>query len=326
MHYIGLDVGKEKLHAAWLRDAATQFTRPKAVSNSAAGHAQLLAWAERQTGQATGEICFVLEATGVYHDAVALFLYQAGCRVCVLNPLHVKRYGESCGIKTKNDQHDARLLARFGHERQPPAWHPPALPVRHLKALLRRLEALEQDQQRERNRLEKYEIEDVPAVVLASVRSMITTLEQELTALQRRIEEHIDAHPELNEQRQLLQTVPGIGPKLSAWFLALFGTKDFRSGKQAAAFLGLFPTERQSGTSVRGHPALAKNGDGRWRARLYWPAMSATRFNPDIRAFYERLLARGKCGKSALCAAMRKLVQMAFGILKHGRPYAPQCA
>jgi transposase len=326
MHFIGLDVGKEKLHAAWLRDAAKLMTRPKAVGNTADGYAQLLAWAERQTGQAAGELCFVLEATSVYHDAVALYLHQAGCRVCVLNPLHVKRYSESCGIKTKNDQHDARLLARFGHERQPLAWQPPALPVRHLTVLLKRLEALEKDQQRERNRLEKYEIEDVPAAVLASVRGMITTLEQEITVLQQRIEEHIDGHPELKKERQLLETVPGIGPKLSAWFLALFGTKDFRSGKQAAAFIGLFPTERQSGTSVRGHPALAKNGDGRWRARLYWPTMSATRFNPDIRVFYQRLLARGKCGKSALCAAMRKLVHMAFGILKHGLPYAPQGA
>ena len=153
MPFIGIDVSKKRLHGAWLRDPRQGSVRAKATDNSGEGHEQLRAWAQRASGAPAGERCFVLEATGVYHEAVALFLYQAGSLVAVTNPLHVKRVAESHGIKTKNDAHDGRVLALYGHERNPKPWQPPPAPVRDLRALLRRLEALEEDRQREANRL-----------------------------------------------------------------------------------------------------------------------------------------------------------------------------
>jgi transposase len=326
MQFIGIDVSKKRLHGAWLRDPQQGLARPKAADNSPAGHALLLAWAQRTTGTAPAELCFVLEATGVYHEAVALFLYQAGCQVAVVNPLHIKRFAESHGIKTKNDRHDGRVLALYGHERRPPAWQPPPAHVHDLRALLRRLEALEEDHQREANRLEKTRIEGAPGSVLDSLQTMLTTLDEQIARLRRQIDDHIDAHPDLKAQRAHLETIPGVGPKLSAWFLALFRLKAFRDAKQAAAFLGLVPIEYESGTSVHKRPRLAKNGDARWRARLFLPALTAARYNLDIRALYERLIAAGKSKMSAAGAAMRKLVHIAFGVFKHQQPYQPQCA
>ena len=128
MQFIGIDVSKQRLHAAWLRDPQQGLTRPKAVDNSPEGHALLLAWAQGASGAPPDELCFVLEATGVYHEAVALCLHQAGAEVAVSNPLHVKRFAESHGIKTKNDAHDGRVLALYGHERKPKPWQPPAGP------------------------------------------------------------------------------------------------------------------------------------------------------------------------------------------------------
>lgn len=321
MHYVGIDIGKQRLHAAWLRDPEQARSRAKAVDNTAAGHQQLLAWVAHQSQCPPGQVCFVLEATGVYHEALALYLHQAGARVCVVNPYQVKEFARSRGIRTKTDRHDGHVLALFGCERRPPPWQPAPPAVRHLHGLLKRIEALEEDRQRERNRLEKATVEAAPEPVLASLRAMLKALEAELARLRREVDEHIDAHPELKAQRALLTSIPGVGPKLSAWFLALFAAKRFRCAKQAAAFLGLVPVEYDSGTSVHRRPRLSKAGDGRWRARLYMPALVAIRHNHLIRAQFERLTGAGKTKLSAVGAAMRKLLHIAFGVFTNQRPF-----
>ncbi len=326
MPFIGIDVSKQRLHGAWLRDPQQGLTRPKAVDNSPEGHALLLAWAQGASGAPADALCFVLEATGVYHEAVALFLHQAGALVAVTNPLHIKRFAESHGIKTKNDAHDGRVLALYGHERKPKPWQPPPAPVRDLRALLKRLQALEEDRQRETNRLEKTPIEGAPARVLASLQAMLAVLTQEIERLRQQIDDPIDRHPALKGQRAHLQSIPGVGPRLSAEFLALFSSKRFRDAKQAAAFLGRVPAPYQSGTSVRRRPHLAKNGDSRWRARLFLPALTAARYHAEVRALYQRLIQAGTSKMSAAGAAMRTLVQIAFGVFKHPQPYQPQHA
>jgi transposase len=326
MQIIGIDISKKRLHAAWLRDPEQERSRPKAADNTREGYRQLLAWSERHSKCPPEQLCFVLEATGVYHEALALFLYEAGARVCVVNPYQVKEFARSRGIRTKNDRHDGHVLALFGRERRPQAWQPPPAQVRHLHSLLKRIETLEADRQRELNRLEKADVEQAPAPVRRSLQAMIDTLEAEIERLRRQLDDHIDAHPELKQQRALLESIPGVGPKLSAWFLALFATKRFRSAKQAAAFLGLIPVEYDSGTSVHRRPRLSKAGDGRWRARLYMPALVAIRWNDAIRAQFTRLTATGKSKMSAVGAAMRKLVQIAFGVFNSRTPFQAERA
>lgn len=254
MQYIGLDVSKKRLHGAWLRDPVRRLIRPKAVDNSAAGHAQLLAWAQRSTGASTPELCFVLEATNVYHEAVALFLHQAGCQVAVTNPMQIKHFAKSHGFRTKNDSHDGLVLALFGHERQPRAWQPPPPPVRDLCALLQRLDMLSEDRQREANRHETLAIAGAPEPVLASLQTMLTTLDQQIAQLRQQIEGHIKDHPDLQSHRAHLETIPGVGPQLSVWFLALFCSKDFRDAKQAAAFLRSGAGRTPVGHQRRGAP------------------------------------------------------------------------
>ena len=326
MQVIGVDVSKEKLHCAWLRDAVRRQSRPKSVANTADGHAALLAWTTRVTGAAAADVHIILEATGVYHEAAATFLHDAGCRVSVVNPLQVKRFAERLGVRTKTDRHDGLILALFGDARQPPAWAPPPADVRQLKALLGRLAALEQDHARELNRLEKARAEPAPDAVLVSLQTMLDALAAEIGRLRQQVDDHLDSHPQLKEQRVLLESIPGIGSKLSLWFLTLFCGRSFASARQAAAFLGLVPVEFQSGSSVLKRPRLSKAGDARWRARLFLPAMVATRCNPLIRAQYQRLLDAGKSKMSALGAAMRKLVHIAFGVLKHQKPFDPNLA
>jgi transposase len=232
MQVIGIDVSKEKLHCAWLRDAERRQLRPKSVANLPEGHTALLAWATRVTGAAATELHMVLEATGVYHEAAASFLHAAGCRVSVVNPLQVKRFAESLGVRTKTDRHDGLILALFGHARLPAAWTPPPADIRQLKALLGRLAALEQDHARELNRLEKARAEPAPEAVLVSLQTILDALAAEIARLRRQIDDHLDRHPELKEERALLESIPGIGAKLSLWLLALFRSRTFASARQ----------------------------------------------------------------------------------------------
>jgi transposase len=247
MQTIGIDISKKRLHAAWLRDPEQERSRPKAADNTPEGHRQLLAWAERHSQCPPEQLCFVIEATGVYHEALALFLHQAGARVCIVNPYQVKEFARSRGIRTKNDRHDGHVLALFGRERRAQAWQPPPEHVRHLQSLLKRIEALEADRQRECNRLEKATVEQAPAPVRRSLQDMIDVLEAEITRLRRQLDDHIDAHPELN--------------------------------------------------------------------------LVAIRWNSAIRAQFTRLTGAGKSKMSAIGAAMRKLVQIAFGVFNTRRPF-----
>ena len=324
MLIIGTDVSKNKLHNALLIDSHKAKARTKAVANTPTGFRSLLEWACRQGKCSAPELHFVMEATGVYHEAVAEFLHNAGCRVSVANPLHVKRFAESRGTRTKTDKLDPVILALYGYERQPPAWTPPPAEVRELKALLARLAAIETDIQRELNRKEKAEIANAPTEVVASLNNSLAFLNEEKARLTRQIDDHLGRHPNLRQDRDLLASVPGIGKKLSLYFIALFHLKGFRKASQAAAFLGLVPVEYQSGTSVNKRPRLSKAGDARFRAALYMPAIVAIKCNPDVQALYQRLLDAGKSKMAAIGAAMRKLVHIAFGVFKNRTPYQPQ--
>jgi transposase len=190
-----------------------------------------------------------------------------------------------------------------------------------LQALLARRDAIAQDLQRERNRQEKADATDTPMLIRQSLVDSIEFLSKQLAQLQRDIEQHIDRHPGLKDDLALLQSIPAVGPQVGNNMLAVMHSHDFGSAEQLAAYLGLVPIERQSGSSVKGRAKLSKAGPARIRAVLYMAAVVATRCNPHVKAIYDRLLARGKSKMSALGAAMRKLVHLCFGVLKTRQPY-----
>ena len=190
-----------------------------------------------------------------------------------------------------------------------------------LQALLARRVAIAQDLQRERNRQEKADATDTPERIQQSLADSIGFLVKQLEQLQQVIDEHIDNHPDLQKDMALLQSIPAVGPQVGGNLLSVMHSHHFNSAEQLAAYLGLVPVERQSGSSVQGRAKLSKAGPARIRAVLYMAAIVATRCNPHVKAVYERLLARGKSKMSALGAAMRKLVHLCFGVLKTQQPY-----
>lgn len=324
MNFIGCDVSKQKLDCALLCANSPDKPLHKIVPNNAAGVRELLAWVAKKAAIAPDSLHVVLEATGPYHEIAANVFFDAGCRVSVVNPAYPKHYAQSLGLKSKTDRADAVILARYGQATSSlRLWQPLAPCYRQLQVLASRHQALQADLQRERNRREKLLETQGDAFTAESLRRMLETLEKELDLVEQAIKMHIAAHPDLQRDKELLLSIPGIGEAVCRVLLPVLRSGRFENARQAAAYLGLVPVERQSGTSVKGRPRLSKAGDSRVRATLYFPALVATRCNPHIRALYERLLADKKCKMAALGACMRKLVHLCFGVLKTQTPYSP---
>ena len=312
--YLGIDIAKRKFDVALLRPDET--IRSKVCANTADGHQALLAWLTRQHD---GPIHACLEATGTYGEALAETLVDAGHQVSVVNPAAIEAYGRSRLTRTKTDRTDARLIAHFCATQQPALWVPAPREVRELQAFVRRLEALEGMRTQERNRLAA---EPAHAAVRTSIEQVIAVLEQEMALLRRRIHDHFDQHPGLRQQRDLLTSIPGIGETTAAILLAEFGPLTrFRAAAACAAFAGVVPRHGESGTSVHRKPVLSKVGAPALRKALFYPALVALRHNPVIAAFGQRLRAKGKHKMVVIGAAMRKLVHLAYGVIKTGKPF-----
>lgn len=317
--YLGIDIAKAKFDAALVGKEGKP--RHKRFDNTPAGFQQLIAWL-RQNGVGTLHAC--LEATGTYGEALALFLHEQGHQVSIVNPARIRAFAQSQLSRTKTDKADAQLIARFCQMHQPAAWTPPPGEARELQALVRRLEALAQMRQMEDNRLQAG-VSAEP--VKTSIEATLAFLDEQIQTTERLIREHIDEHPTLKEQRELLVSIPGIAGTTAAALLAeLLDVKQFSNVGQVAAFAGLAPRLRESGSSVRGRPCLSKVGSSRLRKALYFPAMVALRFNPLVRALGERLRHSGKSKMLILGAAMRKLLCLAYGVLKSGKRFDPAFA
>lgn len=324
MAVIGIDVSKNKLDCLWLKDPVALKVKTKVFRNDTKDHEALLAWAQKNTGEVPGSIHFVMEATGIYHEALAYRLHEAGARVSVVNPAQLRDYAKSLGTRTKTDKKDSLVIARYGVSQHPRLWQPEPAEVRQLKALLNRLDAVKQDIQREVNRLEKAEITRASEHVRQSIKTVRGELEKEKSRLEALIDQHIDQNPTLKQDRELLESIPGVGPVIAQHMVAVVRSRVFANAAQCAAFLGLVPVQHESGSSVRGRARLSKAGNAQVRAKLYMAAVVAIQHNPDIKAQYQRLLRLGKAKMCALGAAMRKLVQICFGVLKHQTPYQAQ--
>jgi len=314
MFYLGIDVAKAKLDCCLLLDPESTKRKSKSVANTKAGFATLLEWLAGK-GVALPQLHAVMEGTGVYHEQAALALADAGVTVSIINPAQIRDFGRGLAVRTKTDGVDSFVLARYGALLKPAAWQPPALEARVLRALLARQEAIAQDLQRELNRLEKANATETPAIIRQSIDDSIAFLRKQLAKLLEDIDHHIDHHPNLRRDMDLLTSIPAVGRQTGSNLLAIVHAHRFESAEQLAAYLGLVPVERKSGSSILGRARLSKAGPPRIRAILYMAAIVATKYNPHVKTVYERLVARGKAKKAALGAAMRKLVHLCFGVL-----------
>lgn len=309
---LGIDVAKLKLDCA-LRMADGKF-KHKVVENSSKGFEALRNWLAKN-GVEEVDVC--MEATGIYWEAVAEYLANAGLRVSVVNPKQIKSFGESRLVRTKTDKVDSKLIAEFCHERNPDPWQAPTLAEQTLRSLVLRLEALQGMRIQETNRLEVSR-----DVVKENIESHIDWLNVQIKALQKQISDHIDNDPGMRSKHELLESIPGIGDRTIATLLAYsMHPGRFENARQAAAFAGLDPRQHESGSSVLGKPRMSKVGHSFLRKALYMPAIVTLHKTAWGKQFRDRLAASGKAPKLIIGAMMRKLVHVAFGVLKSGRTF-----
>jgi transposase len=312
---VGIDVAKAKIDVALKLPAGKWKT--KVVANNPAGFVELRSWLAKH-GVHCAHVC--MEATGVYWERAAEDLADHGFAVSVINPVQIKKFAGALGVRTKTDEVDAKVIAQFCATTAPRLWVQPAKSVRRLRALVGRREALVDLRTQEVNRLEVAATEEVQR----SIEAVLSHLDQQIKEIERQIKNDVDNDPTLRDQRELLASIPGFGDRTAAMFLAHFGGElRFAKTRQAVAYAGLDTRRHESGTSVHGKPRISKMGHGEIRRALYMPAITAMCRTAWGKAFAGRLLAAGKPKKLILGALMRKMVAIAYGVLKSAQPFNP---
>ena len=304
--FVGIDVSKAQLDVA-LRPEG-RFAAP----NTEVGIAQVLTRL-----QAVSPTLVVLEATGGLEIPLTGALAAAGMPVVVVNPRQVRDFAKATGKLAKTDALDAQTLAHFAEVMRPEPRPLPDEQTQTLAALLTRRRQLVEMLTAEKNRLAS-----ARTPVRKSLRTHITWLERELSHTDSDLAHAIRESPVWREKEELLQSTPGVGPVVTTTLLANLPELGTLTAKQIAALVGVAPFNRDSGT-LRGTRTVW-GGRAQVRAVLYMGTLVATRFNPVIRAFYQRLCAAGKPKKVALTACMRKLLIILNAMLKHRTPWRPE--
>jgi transposase len=304
--YIGIDVSKARLDVA-----VEPLGRSWQAENNGAGIASLT----KRLGRLK-PTKIVVEATGGYEAGLVEALFSVNLPVARVNPGRVRKFAQGMNWLAKTDQIDARLLARFGEKANPRLTQLPSEQEKRLAALVKRRKQVLDMLVAERNRLE-----NANSDVLVFIQDSLAMLQSQLDDLDNAIQSHIDQTPDLKKKRDLLTTVPGVG-KVTAYTLTAqlpeLGSCD---RKQIAALVGVAPFSHDSG-KMRGR-RFNRGGRPPIRSVLYMAALSAIRFNPVIRAFYNRLISSGKYFKVALGACMRKLLATLNAMIRNNQPWIP---
>jgi len=320
---VGVDISSESF-AVCVIDSGSHRNQ---FDNTESGFTACHSWMQKQ-GIVASEALAVLEATGVYWEALALYLHQQGYRVSVVNPAQVKYFARSILQRGKSDPQDAELLARFAASMNPRVWEPPSAISEELQTLMRQRDAYVAMLTQERNRLHalKRSAHQSKRAITISEQT-IRFLQQQVKELDESFKDTISHDARWQKLLSLLQTVPGIGLVTAAVLLTETGALSaFHSARQLTAYAGIAPAPYSSGKTVLRQPHISKIGNPRLRRAFYMAALSSIRFNPAIRSFYNRLSAKGKPKKVVIVAIARKLLVWSFAICKSQEPFNPQYA
>jgi len=312
---LGIDVSKDTLDAILLIGHRRIH---KVFSIDLKGHHYLENWLI--INQA-GQVHACLEATGQYGEEIAEYLYDLQHKVSVVNPARIKRYGQSKLHRNKTDKADAELISEFCWKEKPGLWKPLSPEMKHLRALVRRSQDLKAQLQQENNRLKSGEKNPW---VLDDLSLNVEFLRGRIKAAEKEIKEIIKQSETLKTKHDLLTSIPGIGLITASTLLAEVGDfSAFESAPQLAAFAGLNPTNHRSGSSVYKKTRVSKEGRSELRACLYMPALVALSWNPVIQDLADRMMKSNHNKMEIVIAAMKKLLHLAYGVLKTQKPFDP---
>lgn len=307
MDVLGIDISKADFHCCLIQG---KKLAKNSFSNVPVGYRRLRTWL-RNRGSVKVHAC--MEATGAYWLGLATALYEAGIEVSVVNPSRTVHFARSQLRRTKTDRVDTEMIAEFCKTQNPDRWSPPPPEILELRGLLSYRAQLVDDRLRLRQMVSQIRVSPELRRLHAKQIKMLTA---SIAAVEKQLGLFTRAQPLLERQVAKLTVISGIGLVTACAIVAKLPIDRLRDGKAAAAYVGLTPRERQSGTSIHAAPRICKTGNGSLRRDLYMPATVAIRRNAVLKAFAERLKAKGKPAKVVAVAVMRKLTVLAFTILK----------
>lgn len=325
---VGVDVSCETFEAEFGTKTITDqfsFSRSRSFPNSEAGFEQLLKWVSRKT-EATDQVWFIIEATGVYYEELAWFLDSAGQKVCLLVATRASHYADSLPIKSKTDSIDAEILARYGLERAPQRWQPPSEKLRTIKALLRERVALQDERTRLGNRLHAGQTSwNHPQATINRLQDHISYIDHNLQAIEQQLDQLWTADEVLEESITRITEVNGLKPLTILTIIA--ETNGFAinpNRNQLTSYCGLDVVLNDSGQHS-GATSISKHGNAHIRRALYMPAVAASQHNRALRAFYGRLTEKYSDDEKqkAIVGVMRKLLLLIHSLWKSGQDYDP---
>lgn len=322
---VGIDISKDTFTACGCShqtDGNLLFSEVKNFNNEPTGFNQLLRWV-KSFAEPGIEVVFLMEATGVYYESLAHHLFKIKKKVVVVLPNTSKHYFSSLNVKSKTDELDARVLSRFGVERIHRAWIPPSPVMLHLRNLTRyHLQLQEQKTALANIKHSKESAHEVQRFIMQSNQKLIKQLDVQIINCKAEIEKLINSDAALSERIEKLITIKGAGLMTVATIVAeTLGFEHFKSAKQVVSYAGYDVVQRESGTSIKGKTRISKKGNKYIRNALYFPAMVATRFNPDLKTAYLRII-NGKTSKMiGQVAIQRKLLVLIYTLWKSNSNY-----
>lgn len=313
---IGCDISKDKIDFCLIEKTTGEIIISKSYANNSSGHQRIV-----KQLSAKDNCLIVLEATGNYHLRFVACLAAHNLCFAIINPLVLKRFAQMKMLRTKTDKLDALVIAQYGREQSPKPHQMPSKEQQELKALITVLNNLLKQRTQTKNLLHSQLL--LPGNNIQSQRSIkkvLFTLNKQIQAIQGSVDKIISNH--FQHLKELITSIKGIGNKTAQGVIAYLGDlKSFSSHKQVTSYVGISPAIKQSGQSLNRTSGISKQGNAVLRTLFYMSALSAVRVNKACKAFYIRLLQKGKKKKTALIAVANKLIKQLFAIIKKNTLY-----
>ena len=320
-----VDVAKDELVLCLGRmrqDLSLELYAENSFLNTRAGFEKLLSWVIKNASEDI-PVRFVMEATGVYHELLAYFLYDLGHEVSIVPPNKISNYVRTLETKTETDQTAARAIARFGLERQLDRWEAPTGVYRKLRQLTRERSLLIEERTAIKNQLHAELSQAFPLKnSIARYKKRIALLDKQEQEIREELDQLIATDPEVQNLIVLVCTIPGVGMITAATVLGETNGFDLINNKrQLTSYAGLDVREKQSGSSVKGKARISKRGNKYLRSAMHFPALTAIRHDERYKAVFARLVARHGIKMKAAVAIQRKLLELMYIISKTKKPY-----
>jgi transposase len=313
--FVGVDVAKDKFDIALFINSKYQH---KCFNSNKKGYAEFIKWLKKHTQ--TPWVC--MEATGHYSEIIAEFLVSHSIRVSIVNPLQIKSFARVKLTRNKNDIIDAQIIAEYGEKMLPRTFAPRSQSQKELKDLTKLLDMLKEQLVQLKNQLHSTQ----GKIAKKATQRLIKELEKQIVGIEKQLNDLVKGNEMLDEKMTLVTSIKGVGEITAYKILGQVpDINTFSNAKQFAAYLGISPKQHQSG-KFQGRTTISRIGDSRLRKALYMAALVAKRYNKALAPFIKRLEVRGKAPKAIICAVMRKLAHLVFGVLKNKRLFDAQLA